>query len=50
MNASALIAFGTELLKAKNIDSANKDKVFSDRFLLHLNSIELWQAEPLESK
>ncbi len=40
MNASALIAFGTELLKAKNIDSANKDKEFSDRFLLHLNSIE----------
>lgn len=40
MNSSALIAFGTQLLKAKNIDSEKKDKAFSDRFLQHLPSIE----------
>ena len=40
MNSSALIAFGSQLLKAKNIDSEKKDKAFSDRFLQHLISIE----------
>jgi amylosucrase len=40
VNSTALIAFGNNLLKAKNIESEKKDKAFAKSFLNHLPFIE----------
>ena len=40
MNSSPLHLFGQQLLSSANIDTTKKDKLFTNRFFEHLDTIE----------